>query len=863
MSDLLVITRTLKVSTHGLPRKRRRCRGRPHHTWLHTLVADLNHAHRCSKYSQCFIVGDVNVHLDDKASMHTIRLQQLLADFGLHDCVRQPTHTLNHQLDIFVMRYGCQPSSLQVNPPMLSDHSLIVTKVDTRTSIALPTRPPVRRRRWAAFCIDDFINELNQSQLITDPPTDVDELFASYDKTISDILDKLAPVTEVKQYARCTSPWYDHECYITKLQTRRFERKYRRNPTPTAKSLWRSQFSRQRTMYQLKFTNYWSRKISDSAGNSKQLWSHLRHLLSEPAHTATVHSADDFATHFESKIERIRQSTATFPEPCIPTRCVAAPLSSFRPVTVAEVASMIRKSPAKQCALDPMPTWLLKSVCDTVAPIITMMCNASISQSRFPHCHKSAIVRPILKKTNLDSSDLNSYRPISNLSYVSKLLERIIDSRITEHANLNKLFSPVQSAYRKHHSTETALVKIHNDLVTSIDQGHTGALVLLDMSAAFDTVDHHLLLRILQRRFSINDSALAWFNSYLSDRSQTVHVNNSISRIASLSCGMPQGSSLGPKTFIAYTEDVDNVFSSHQLDHHSFADDIQAYIHTVPSNANTIGPRLQQCISDVADWCGSRRLQLNALKTELMWFGSSAALNSLSQSDMTVNSGADVIQPVTAVRDLGVHLDSELSMRTHISKTTQTCFFHLRRLRQVRRLLGRDVTANLVSAFVLSRLDYGNALLAGLPYATIAPLQRVLNAAVRLVYGLRPRDHVSAAMMELHWLPVEARIHFKLCLLAHHTVIGNAPTYITDLLQPVSSLSSRGPVLRSATRSDFQVPRTRLKFGERAFSVAAAKSWNNLPLHVRSADTTDTFKRRLKTFLFCSFYHLPLPALFI
>ena len=148
-----------------------------------------------------------------------------------------------------------------------------------------------------------------------------------------------------------------------------------------------------------------------------------------------------------------------------------------------------------------MPTWLAKNVCDAVAPIITMMCNASIEQSKFPNCHKSAIVKPLLKKTNLDLSDLNSYRPISNLSFVSKLLEQLIDSRFTEHADLNDLFSPVQSAYRKHYSTETALVKVHNDLVAGIDQGHIGALMLLDMSAAFDTVDHHILLEILERRF--------------------------------------------------------------------------------------------------------------------------------------------------------------------------------------------------------------------------------------------------------------------------------------------------------------------------------------------------------------------------
>jgi len=121
-------------------------------------------------------------------------------------------------------------------------------------------------------------------------------------------------------------------------------------------------------------------------------------------------------------------------------------------------------------------------------------------------------------------------------------------------------------------------------------------------------------------------------------------------------------------------------------------------------------------------------------------------------------------------------------------------------------------------------------------------------------------DHVSAAAIELHWLPVEARIQFKLCLLVHLSLIGNAPSYITDLLQPVST---RGIVLRSATQSDLQVPRTRLMFGERAFSVAAPKAWNSLPVHIRTAVNTDTFKRRLKTFLFCKFYELPLPADFM
>ena len=350
-----------------------------------------------------------------------------------YDCARQLGHIHNHQLDVkFVMHDDCQSLTLtiQVQCPAVADRCHGRHADVKRSTVVAGPRS-----------VDDFIRELNQSRLTTDPPSDVDDLFACYDQTIRDVLDKLAPTIEVKQNARSMSPWYDHECYIIKLQTRRLEKTYRRNPTPAKRLAWRSQFSRQRAMYQAKFTSYWSRKINDSAGNSRQLWLQLKRLLSEPAHTATVHSAGDFARHFKEKIDHrpIRQSTSTFPQPCITSRCVDGPLCSFRPVTVDEVATMIRKSLAKQCPLDPIPTWLVKNVCNTVAPIITITCNVSIKQNKFPNCRKSAIVKSLLKKTNLDPSDLNSYRPVSNLSFVSKLLIQNIDSRITKHANFSNL----------------------------------------------------------------------------------------------------------------------------------------------------------------------------------------------------------------------------------------------------------------------------------------------------------------------------------------------------------------------------------------------------------------------------------------
>ena len=149
-------------------------------------------------------------------------------------------------------------------------------------------------------------------------------------------------------------------------------------------------------------------------------------------------------------------------------------------------------------------------------------------------------------------------------------------------------------------------------------------------------------------------------------------------------------------------------------------------------------------------------------------------------------------------------------------------FYRLRRLRGIRKLLNRDVLTHLVSVFVLSRLDYCNAMLVDLPSSALAPLQRVLNAAARLILNLGPRDHLTLALLQLHWLPIRQRIEFKVCLLVHLAITGHSPAYLTELITPVSELS-RGVTLRSVDRGDLHVPRTRLRTGYRAFSVAGPR----------------------------------------
>ena len=167
-------------------------------------------------------------------------------------------------------------------------------------------------------------------------------------------------------------------------------------------------------------------------------------------------------------------------------------------------------------------------------------------------------------------------------------------------------------------------------------------------------------------------------------------------------------------------------------------------------------------------------------------------------------------------------------MKQHINKVTSNCFFQIRRLKQVRRILGPEITTSLITAFITSRLDYCNSVLAGLPKSTIAPLQRVQNAAARLITGTGRRDHVTPALQKLHWLPIPYCITYKLCVLMHQVHTGRGPSYLSNLVTATADLSSR-QALRSTSSNRYEVPRTRLKFGERAFSFAGPSAWNSLP----------------------------------
>jgi len=343
---------------------------------------------------------------------------------------------------------------------------------------------------------------------------------------------------------------------------------------------------------------------------------------------------------------------------------------------------------------------------------------------------------------------------------------------------------------------------------------------------------------------------LDWFTSYLSDRQQHVRHSSHSSTTTTLTCGVPQGSVLGPILFILYTADVTKIIQKYCFLHHLYADDSQIYGFCKPSAVDKARLRdaLTACISEIAGWMKTNRLQFNSSKTELIWFSSPRRLNQLDNTPLLVCS--DLVQPTNEIRDLGLQLDNCLSLVPHITKVVRTCFGVLRQLRSVIRTLPRDVSRQLVQSFVLSHIDYCNATFVGLTQREIARLQSVVNAAARLISGVRKYDHITPVLRDdLHILKIDQRIQFKLCLLVFKCLHNLAPHYLCNQINLLADDPSRKR-LRSSKTLELSVPRTRTCIGDRSFRVAGPSAWNNLPSSVQEANTLASFKKLLKTHLF-------------
>ena len=263
--------------------------------------------------------------------------------------------------------------------------------------------------------------------------------------------------------------------------------------------------------------------------------------------------------------------------------------------------------------MDPAPATLLKQYTEILVPSIQCIINASLSQGSFTYSLKTAMLRPLLKKPILEPVFKN-YRPVSHLGYLSKIVEKVVCTQITSFAAQTKNTEDLQSAYCEDHSTETALLKVKTDLIKALDNQEISCLILLDLSAAFNTVSHKLLLNRLKYQYGFGGKVLEWMEDYLGDQVQQVNIDDKVSDSVKLEHRVPQGSVLGPILFTLYTSPLGDICKKYGVNYHCYADDMQNYLSFKPNikgNQEECISTLELCIAEIRKWMQTNLLKLN------------------------------------------------------------------------------------------------------------------------------------------------------------------------------------------------------------------------------------------------------------
>ena len=335
-----------------------------------------------------------------------------------------------------------------------------------------------------------------------------------------------------------------------------------------------------------------------------------------------------------------------------------------------------------------------------------------------------------------------NYRPISNLAFVSKICEKTVAVQFTNHLRKNSLMEPFQSAYRANHNAETALLRVFNDILRSMDQQIVTILVLLDLSAAFDTVDHNILLHRLHTRFGASGTALDWFKDNLSNRRQRVSVDGSLLDPVQIKFGVPQGSVFGPLLFLAYISPLGDIIRRHGLDFHLYADDTQLYLSFDFVQSQMALDTIRAAIYDIKDWLLINMLKFNTSKTDLGVIGSHQQLSKLNLP-LALHVEQSEIITEESITNHGVIMDQHQKLKWHVNNIFKVCTFHLRNISKIRRFLTTEACKLLIHALVTSRLDYCNSILYGFNQSILQRLQLLQNYAARLVYRIPKFCHIS------------------------------------------------------------------------------------------------------------------------
>uniref|UniRef100_A0A8C1ZG26 Reverse transcriptase domain-containing protein n=1 Tax=Cyprinus carpio TaxID=7962 RepID=A0A8C1ZG26_CYPCA len=533
------------------------------------------------------IVGDFNIHIYNEKDALGSAFIDILNNTGVRQHVSRPTRCQNHTLDL-ILSHGIDVGGVEIMQPSddISDHYLVLCKLHIAKTVNSTCYKYGRTiTSTTKDCFVRNLPDVSEFLSISKTSEQLDDVTETMDSLFSSILNTVAPLCLRKVKKNRLTPWYNEHIRTLKRAARKMERSWRKTKLVVFRIAWRESNLSYRKALKTARSDYFLSLLEEKKHNPRYLCNTvaklMKHKASRSVDISQQHSSNDFMNYFTSKIDTIRdkivtmQPSATVSHQTVHYRSPEEQFHSFSTIGEEELYKLVKSSKPTKCMLDPIPSKLLKEVLpEVIDPLLTII-NSSLSLGYVPKTFKLAVIKPLIKKPQLDPKKLVNYRLISNLPFLSKILGKVVSSQLYSFLEKNGICEDFQSGFRPYHSTETALLRVTNDLLLSSDHGCISLSVLLDLSAAFDTIDHNILFHRLEHFVGINGSALAWFKSYLYDRHQFVAVNEEVSYRSQVQYGVPQGSVLGPLLFTLYMLPLGDIIRKHGVGFHCYVDETQ------------------------------------------------------------------------------------------------------------------------------------------------------------------------------------------------------------------------------------------------------------------------------------------------
>ena len=589
-------------------------------------------------------------------------------------------------------------------------------------------------------------------------------------------------------------------------------------------------------------SKYYVDLIENNKGDEKMMWKALKNATHQDKKCSTPSSIiSDGVTY--TKPNTISEVLNTYFTSVARTLASKLPKVAFRDLQPVQdhcsdfklqkvntdlVYSQLRSiKQNKATGLDNVSARLIKLSARTIAPSVTNLLNMSIETRTFPKIWKCGKVTALFKSG--DRNIASNYRPISVLPTLSKVLERVVHIQLYQHLTDNNIITNAQHGFRSKRSTTSALTKFSDEILSNMENGKLCGAVSLDLSKAFDTVDHEILLKKLQW-VGVSDFDLQWFKSYLSDRSQRTTCANHMSDALPVTVGVAQGSILGPLLFIVYINDLPEIVKHCKVS--IYADDTILYCFS--SSTVILEDSLNADLTVVAEWLNMNKLTLNLEKTKLMVIGSEKKCNAIS---LSVRVGEKEVKEVNKLEYLGVTLTSNFKWSEHIEKISGKINKRLGLLKRTKHLLPRNARLLLYNSLVLPIFDYADLIWGDKGNDTLmAKLQILQNKEAKLILDRPWFSSATSALHELGWKPLSNRRFYHRCLYVFKC-LNNLVDYDVNFLynRDIHNHNTR-------VKNKLRLPRVKRNWGKYKVDYHAISDWNWLDEEITTSDSLNRFK---------------------